>query len=103
DAHYQPYTQRYFIEVLASYDDETCQNLANKKINLKDDKIELEETDRTVGEEIATNIINYTDSIQNLDTPKIRFCCFSLKLNKNVTDKDAQKGNITNLIIPPSK
>lgn len=100
---YHPYTQRYFIEVLASYDNGTCQNLASKKINLKDDKIELEETERKVGKEIASNIINYTDSVQESNIQKIRFCCFSLKLKQDKKDKDAQKGNITNKIIPPSK
>ena len=100
---YLPYTQRYFIEVLASYDNGTCQNLANQKINLKDDKIELEETERKVGKEIASNIINYTAPVQESNIQKIRFCCFSLKLNQDEKDKDAPKGNITNKIIPSSK
>lgn len=103
DPHYYPYTQRYFIEVLASYDNETWQNLASKKIKLEDDKIELEETERKVGKEIATNIINYTDSVKESNIKKIRFCCFSLKLNPDEKDKDAPKDNITNKIIPPSK
>lgn len=87
---YYSYTQRYFVEILKSYktclntsSKDTCQSLANKLL-IEDNILPKD----------SFGIINYQDPVQNSNIPQIRFCCYSLTLNKG--DED---GDITDKII----